>query len=225
MMLSYEYLNDTLDLDGNYVPVLIIENKKVFRKILRSFYDGTIDEMFTFSQAFTPFDFSEKGYFVPNVLDLEFQNKKLLSKINSLMYQTAINEFDAELAALRSQLLLLFDKMNQIYDYEFDSRFDVDYSSILKLFEFKIDTSLHTCAELLVSYILLLNKYLKYDLFVVHSLYNYFDSDEVEYIFKTLKLNHINILSVHSSKPEKTSPVEKLYILDCDLCFIDNADI
>lgn len=224
-MLSYEYLNDTVNLDSECIPVLVIENKKVFRKILRSFYDNTIDEVFTFSHEFTPFEFSKKGYFIPNVLDLEFQNKKLSSKINSLMCQTAMSEFDAELSAIRSQILSLFDKLNQIYDFEFDSQFDVDYSAILKLLDFKIDTSLHTCAELLVSYILLLNKYLKYDLFVIHSLSNYFDSDEVEYIFKTLKLNHINILSVCSSVPDKISPLEKLYILDSDLCFIDNDDI
>lgn len=224
MMLAFDLLNDTVDLDGDFVAHLIIENKKIFRQTMRSFYDDTVDEIITFSDNFTPFEFSKKGYFIPNMLDLDFQNKKLMNKINSVMQQTALNECDEELTSIRRDIISLFDKLNQMFDFEYDAQFDVDYSAILKLLDFKIDTSSRSCAELLVSYILLLNKYLKFDLFVLHNVYAYFDNEETEFIFKTLKLNHINLLCLSSSKPEKYSCFERVYILDNDLCSIDNKD-
>ena len=90
MMLSYEYLNDAVELSNSKIPVLVIENKKIFRQALRSFLDDTVEELFTFSQDFKPFDFNKRGFFISNAIDLDFQNKKLVNKINSLMQKTAV---------------------------------------------------------------------------------------------------------------------------------------
>ena len=59
-----------------------------------------------------------------------------------------------------------------------------DYSSILKLLQFNIDTS-SLIAQLLISYIITSNKYLKFDLFVLHSLYDFFDNNRLEGIYET----------------------------------------
>lgn len=221
-MLSYEYLNDTVKLSNGKIPVLVIENKKIFRQALRSFLDDTVEELFTFSQDFKPFDFNKRGFFISNVIDLDFQNKKLLNKINLLMQQTAVNECCEDLASIQTLLINLFDKLNEMYDFEYDSNFEIDYSSILKLFQFNIDTSLRELPELLISYIILLNKYLKFDLFVLHSLYDFFDDNELEGIYETLSLSHINVLILSSSKPRHISKFEEIHILDSDLCIIDS---
>lgn len=222
MMLSYEYLNDAVELSNSKIPVLVIENKKIFRQALRSFLDDTVDELFTFSQDFKPFNFNKRGFFISNAIDLDFQNKKLVNKINSLMQKTAVNECSEDLASIQTLLINLFDKLNKMYDFEYDSNFEIDYSSILKLFQFNIDTSSHDLPQLLISYIILLNKYLKFDLFVLHSLYDCFDNNELEGIYETLSLSHINILILSSSKPRYISKFEEIHILDPDLCIIDS---
>lgn len=222
MMLSYEYLNDAVELSSSKIPVLVIENKKIFRQALRSFLDDTVEELFTFSQDFKPFDFNKRGFFISNAIYLDFQNKKLVNKINSLMQKTAVNECGEDLASVQTLLINLFDKLNKMYDFEYDSNFEIDYSSILKLLQFNIDTSSHDLPQLLISYIILLNKYLKFDLFVLHSLYDFFDNNELEGIYETLSLSHINILILSSSKPRRISKFEEIHILDPDLCIIDS---
>lgn len=221
-MLSYEYLNDAVELSSSKIPVLVIENKKIFRQALRSFLDDTVEELFTFSQDFKPFDFNKRGFFISNAIDLDFQNKKLVNKINSLMQKTAVNECGEDLASIQTLLINLFDKLNKMYDFEYDSNFEIDYSSILKLLQFNIDTSSHDLPQLLISYIILLNKYLKFDLFVLHSLYDFFDNNELEGIYETLSLSHINIFILSSSKPRHISKFEEIHILDPDLCIIDS---
>ena len=221
-MFSYEYLNDAVELSNSKIPVLVIENKKIFRQALRSFLDDTVEELFTFSQDFKPFDFNKRGFFISNAIDLDFQNKKLVNKINSLMQKTAVNECGEDLASIQTLLINLFDKLNKMYDFEYDSNFEIDYSSILKLFQFNIDTSSHELPQLLISYIILLNKYLKFDLFVLHSLYDFFDNNELEGIYETLSLSHINILILSSSKSRHISKFEEIHILDPDLCIIDS---
>lgn len=138
------------------------------------------------------------------------------------MQQTAVNECCEDLASIQTLLVNLFDKLNKMYDFEYNSNFEIDYSSILKLFQFNIDTSLRELPQLLISYIILLNKYLKFDLFVLHSLYDFFDDNELEGIYETLSLSHINILILSSSKPRHISKFEEIHILDSDLCIIDS---
>ena len=213
MMLSYEYLNDAVELSNSKIPVLVIENKKIFRQALRSFLDDTVDELFTFSQDFKPFNFNKRGFFISNAIDLDFQNKKLVNKINSLMQKTAVNECSEDLASIQTLLINLFDKLNKMYDFEYDSNFEIDYSSILKLFQFNIDTSSHDLPQLLISYIILLNKYLKFDLFVLHSLYDCFDNNELEGIYETLSLSHINILILSSDTLPSSATVIQLSLL------------
>ena len=222
MMLSYEYLNDAVELSNSKIPVLVIENKKIFRQALRSFLDDTVEELFTFSQDFKPFDFNKRGFFISNAIDLDFQNKKLVNKINSLMQKTAVNECGEDLASIQTLLINLFDKLNKMYDFEYDSNFEIDYSSILKLLQFNIDTSSHDLPQLLISYIILLNKYLKFDLFVLHSLCDFFYNNALEGIYETLSLIHINILILSSLKPRHISKFEEIHILDPDLCIIDS---
>ena len=213
MMLSYEYLNDAVELSNSKIPVLVIENKKIFRQALRSFLDDTVEELFTFSQDFKPFDFNKRGFFISNAIDLDFQNKKLVNKINSLMQKTAVNECSEDLASIQTLLINLFDKLNKMYDFEYDSNFEIDYSSILKLLQFNIDTSSHDLPQLLISYIILLNKYLKFDLFVLHSLYDFFDNNELEGIYETLSLSHINILILSSDTLPSSATVIQLSLL------------
>ena len=212
-MLSYEYLNDAVELSNSKIPVLVIENKKIFRQALRSFFDDTVEELFTFSQDFKPFDFNKRGFFISNAIDLDFQNKKLVNKINSLMQKTAVNECSEDLASIQTLLINLFDKLNKMYDFEYDSNFEIDYSSILKLLQFNIDTSSHDLPQLLISYIILLNKYLKFDLFVLHSLYDFFDNNELEGIYETLSLSHINILILSSDTLPSSATVIQLSLL------------
>ena len=213
MMLSYEYLNDAVELSNSKIPVLVIENKKIFRQALRSFFDDTVEELFTFSQDFKTFDFNKRGFFISNAIDLDFQNKKLVNKINSLMQKTAVNECSEDLASIQTLLINLFDKLNKMYDFEYDSNFEIDYSSILKLLQFNIDTSSHDLPQLLISYIILLNKYLKFDLFVLHSLYDFFDNNELEGIYETLSLSHINILILSSDTLPSSATVIQLSLL------------
>ncbi len=222
MMYAYKYLNDAVSFEEGKIQVLVIENKKIFRQALRSFYDDTIEELFTFSENFEPFDFSKRGYFIPDPMNLDFQNKKLSNKITSVIGQTAIDEYYDDLRSIQSALFELFGKINQIYDYEYDSDIDIEFQSILKLLHFNIDTSSRGAAELLVTYIIKLNKYLKFDLFVINGLYDYFDFEEIENICETLAYYHINILILSSSKPERISEYERLNILDADLCVIGN---
>ncbi len=226
MMISFTYLNSPIEFENDRVPVLVIENKKLFRDVLFSFTTETQEEYFTFSKDFKPFEFNKLGCFISNPINLDFNNKKLMTKINAFLSVNANNEFAAELANVNQSIFTLADKLVSLssFDLTYDET-SIDASSLIKLLSFQINSSDQSLCELLISFVLLLSKYLKTEVFVISNLYVYFSTEEIADIYKTLLLNHINLLVIEQNLPPHSYNYESVYIIDNDLCQIDKEVI
>lgn len=62
-------------------------------------------------------------------------------------------------------------------------------------------------------------------MFVISNLYVYFSIEEISEIYKTLLLNHINLLIIEQNIPPHSQNYESVYIIDNDLCQIDKEVI
>ena len=221
MMFNFSYYSSQIDFEQGKMPVLVIENKQLYRDVLFSFIDAEEEKYFTFSKNFEPLEFNKHGYFISNPIELDFQNKKLLSKLNAYLTIVANNEFCSEFSESQRAIYNLADKLVQFssFDLTYDERIDVD--SIIKLLSLKINYSDQSLELSFISYVLLLSTYLKVSVFVVANLFIYFSAEEVEKICKTLLLNHINLLIIEQSLPICNTEVLSFHILDNDLCQID----
>lgn len=223
MMISFTYFDSQIKFEDDKIPVLIIENKQLFRNVLYSFLNESHDEYFTFSENFKPFEFNKQGFFISNPIELDLNNKKLITKINSYLSNTVNNEFLPELSNVHQSIYDLADKLVAYSSFDLlYENIEIDSSDIVKLLSFKINCEEQTLAENLISFILLLHSYLKINIIVVANFYVYFSPEEAEQIFKTLTLNHINILLIEQSLPSHISAFESLHILDNDLCELTN---
>lgn len=225
MMVAFRQMSNTIDFSDNHVQVIDIENKELFRKVISAFEKNESDEMFVFSENFTPFEFAEKGLFIDNPINADFNNKKLLSKVIAYMESVTNNDLSEKLAEIRESLLGLADELLLLCEFECEYDFDIKTSGIIKLFQFRIGRESDTKAEALLNFILLCSKYLNINIFTVENLHLYFTDCELEALFDTLSLNHINILSLECNYPQSHIAGETIHILDKDLCEIDNEII
>lgn len=60
--------------------------------------------------------------------------------------------------------------------------------------------------------------------FVAANICLYFSPDEISELLKALALEHINFLMLENSEPQRLCDGEKLYVVDNDLCVIDDGD-
>lgn len=222
MMIHFEYLKNEIVFDDEKIQLLVIENKELFRSVLLVFEQENADDMFVFSDNLSPFEFSKYGCFIPTPLFVDFQNKKLVSKLNSFLAEAANNEFQQEFAGLKSNIMSFAEQLGNFSDYDFEWCDDIDASSIVKLLQFKIDCQSQSPLELFVTYVLLLSKYLGVKIFVVANLHMYFTDAELSEVYKTLLLYHINLLAVEPSAPNCCNALESVHIIDSDLCYIDS---
>lgn len=224
-MISFKFLSNPIELTDGVFPILVIENKKLFRNVICSFENDYEEEYFVFSKDYSPVKFSKCALFVSNVLNVELESKKLITKINSYMEETANDEFIFELSTVKQNLLALAEKLCSFCDFDCDYNYDISTADIIKVLQFKIGKAENTPEELLIMYFKLISKYLKINLFVVENLHLMFDVNELALIYHELSLNHINVISLECFEPEYKFDFESYHIVDQDLCEIDKEEI
>jgi len=64
MRAKFSYIDDCIKIGEGIFPVLVIENKKLYRDVLSSFLNSCEEDYFVFSEDFKPFEFSKDGCFI-----------------------------------------------------------------------------------------------------------------------------------------------------------------
>lgn len=219
---AFTYMKNPIKLREEKPTAIIIENKFTYRNILSSFINNNEEEYFTFAQDFNPFEFYKKGCFILDPINLDLDNKKANTKSNEFLANNINDIYQEDLSQINSEMLSLADKLmiDSSFEISYDN-YELDAASLIKLLGFHLSFDNQSAVDRLISYILILSKFLKYDIFVISNLYIYFTLEEIKMIYETLKLNHIIILVLEQSQPNLVSKYENVYILDNDLCVID----
>ncbi len=203
---------------------LVIENKALLRRIIYSFYTEEPDELMVFSKNHTPFPFAQKGLYIPSPIRLDFNSKKLLTKINAYIEQIANVELHAELLRIKEELIKFAQRLSETADFQMEYSDDISAKDIIKLFGFELSRGDLDFAEAFVEHIRLLSRYLGIRLFVVSDLHAAFEACELELIFETLQLSEVNLLCLESNCAVDLSLRERIQIIDNDLCEIVSDD-
>ncbi len=225
IMVLFKSLNLEIRFNDGKFPVLVLENKAIFRSALAAFLNDCSEDAFVFSRDFTSFDFSKKGMFILDPVNPDVNNRKVISKINDYLCSAVVDQFSQEAANINSDIFDLAEKLLAFSSFElaYDSC-EIDALSIIKMLSFHMYCDNQSPCELFVSYVRLLAQYLNCSLFVAANLHVYFTLEEIDKIYETLNLNHIKLLVIEQNIP-CCSKYEELYIIDKDLCLIDKADV
>ena len=92
MRAKFSYIDDCIKIGEGIFPVLVIENKKLYRGVLSSFLNSCEEDYFVFSEDFKPFEFSKDGCFISEPIFVDMNSRKLLGKLDGYMQQTANDE-------------------------------------------------------------------------------------------------------------------------------------
>lgn len=118
----------------------------------------------------------------------------------------------------------LADKLKAFCDFDCEYSDETDTSAIIKLMGFRFSAESSSLLECFVNYLKLSAKYLKTKIFVAANICLYFSPNEISELLKALALEHINFLMLENSEPQRLCDGEKLYVVDNDLCVIDDGD-
>lgn len=192
MRAKFSYIDDCIIIGEGIFPVLVIENKKLYRGVLSSFLNSCEEDYFVFSEVFKPFEFSKDGCFISEPIFVDMNSRKLLGKLDGYMQQTANDEFAEDTTEVKAVVARLADKLKAFCDFDCEYSDETDTSAIIKLMGFRFSAESSSLLECFVNYLKLSAKYLKTKIFVAANICLYFSPNEISELLKALALEHIN---------------------------------
>ena len=219
MIFQYKGFNFKINFEEKNIFSLIIENKKIYRKIIEDLITNTgIEDGNIILSKNNKLIVPEKEIFV--FLDyFNFDiNKFVLNKYYKELKNLSENEFLNETLEIKEILLGYINKLTENnYSLKFDD--DLDISQILKAFSIKFEKS----EELLLNlfeWVKILNEILGYEIFFFINLGNFLSNNELLEFSKFMLYNKYKVVFLENFSRNKLSDNDNIIIIDSDLCEI-----
>lgn len=201
---------------------LIIENPVVFREYIQTLKNQLedLDGHFVLSEKIKRLKLKDYILLIDNPLSLDSSNKKISTKLASLLKNFAIAE---DLVVDTAEALSAIEKYaEKISDaFEYNIKYDEpDILSIIKTLNFEIDMEYETPLEKLAEYLNVLHSLCSISTFIIVNATSYFSSSELNDLITFCKSQKHSIILINSYQKQLNINDLKTYIIDEDCCEI-----
>src|SRR5690554_795 len=218
MKLKIMGFDSIIDLEGSFISVIEIHNKKLFQKIISEIYDrikGVEEksELIIYNQL-DEINYTKDIFFVDNLFSIDFNNRSIINKL----YSEAIKNYtDYEmfntLEKINFEILKLLNEVSNDIEVNIMYHNNIEFKDLLKFMNFKIDTPINTSMKenifLLVD---IMSEFKIYKFIILTNLKNYLDKNDIIEIYKYSEYKQINLILIESEKCEKIESETKLII-------------
>ena len=204
--------------DSENVNVLTIKNTKCFSNFVGIINDKVngieSNEIFLLNDNNEELKMDKKVYMVLDVFNIDYNSKKILTKIYNIISDNINKNQDFEIEKISLKLRnYIIQEINEL-PFEFLMKEDLDVSEILKLYNLKIDSrnylSVLEKVELLIDII----KTLKIaDVLIVPNLKLFLDEEELLELYKYSLYNEVSLFLIEKNE-SKQLKYEKNMIID-----------
>ena len=220
MIMSIIGFENKINFKEEKISILEIYDKKLFRNFISEINEqcnGEAEENnnIVLMEDSKRLKINKTIYLLTDLFNIEFNARKIINKIYSLISQNIKNRQDDELEKIILQLRkYLTEEINEI-PFEFNMNSEIDIIELLKVFEVKIDTTCYTTIVEKVEFMIDLISNLKIaEILVIPNLKTYLNAEELVEIYKYSIYNNVKLLIVENNKSNKTLIYEQKNIID-----------
>ena len=220
MIMSIIGFENKINFKGETVNLLEIYDKKLFRNFISEINEqcnGEVEENndIVLMEDSKRLKINKTIYLLTDLFNIDFNTRKIINKIYSLISQNIKNRQDDELEKIILQLRkYLAEEINEI-PFEFNMNSEIDIMDLLKVFEVKIDITCYTTIVEKVEFMIDLISNLKIaEILVIPNLKTYLNAEELVEIYKYSIYNNVKLLIVENNKSNKTLKYEQKNIID-----------
>lgn len=219
MIFQYKGFNFKIDFEDKSIFSLIIENKKLYRKIIEDLINNiSIDDGNIILSKNNKLIVPEKEIFVFSDYFNFDVNKFVLNKYFKELKNLSENDFFDETVEIKEVLRNYVTKLVE-NEYSIKLEEDLDISQILKAFGIKFQRNEDLLLNLF-EWIKILNELLGYEIFFFINLENFLSDDELVEFSKFILYNKYRVVFLENFNRNKLFDDDNLIIIDNDLCEI-----
>lgn len=219
MIFQYQGFNFKIDFENKSIFSLIIENKKLYRKIIEDLINNiSIDDGNIILSKNNKLIVPEKEIFVFSDYFNFDVNKFVLNKYYKELKNLSENDFFDETVEIKEVLRNYVTKLVE-NEYSIKLEEDLDISQILKAFGVKFQRNEDLLLNLF-EWIKILNELLGYEIFFFINLENFLSDDELVEFSKFILYNKYKVVFLENFNRNKLFDDDNLIIIDNDFCEI-----
>ena len=208
-------------LDENVIPVIIIENKTVFRNTILEIFEQIACKSgnLILSNNNQEVNFSKHVDIVNDYININLNDKKVLTRLYNMLKNKSIEDYDKflKISEYITEYVqeLLFDE-----DFDLVQNNNIDPTDIFKAVSIEIDDSNKGVSEKLLEYMAISERFMDTKLFIFVNLREFFSDEEVIQIYDKILLNKTKFIIIQSRLIKTIDCREVQYIIDEDYCEI-----
>ncbi|SEF43168.1 CRISPR-associated protein (Cas_Csn2) [Eubacterium ruminantium] len=211
-----------IDFEENDIIELIIENSKAFADTVFSIAkqcNGDEGE-FVLSDSGGVLKLNKYTDVIFDYFTLSTNNKKILAKLYTYLSEIT-NQYIEEKADINSKIVAILDSITTSSgDVEIKYNLDFNWADIFKLYNVEFEEDYADLLSKLISYVKIISSYSDINTLFLVNVRSYLSSEELVSLYEMTKYCKVNIILIESRESiERT--IEKRYIIDKDLCFIN----
>lgn len=219
MIFQYKSFNFKIDFENKNIFSLIIENKKLYRKIIEDLINNiSIDDGNIILTKNNKLIVPEKEIFVFSDYFKFDVNKFVLNKYYRDLKTLSENQFFDETLEIKEVLKNYITKLIE-NNYPVKLEEDLDINQIFKAFGIKFQRNEDLVLNLF-EWIKIINELLGYEIFFFINLENFLSNDELVEFSKFILYNKYRVVFLENFNRNKLSDEDNLIIIDDDLCEI-----
>ena len=219
MIFQYKGFNFKIDFEDKSIFSLIIENKKLYRKVIEDLINNIIiDDGNIILSKNNKLIVPEKEIFVFSDYFNFDVNKFVLNKYYKELKNLSENDFFDETLEIKEVLRNYVTKLVE-NEYSIKLEEDLDISQILKAFGVKFQRNEDLLLNLF-EWIKILNELLGYEIFFFINLENFLSNDELVEFSKFILYNKYKVVFLENFNRNRLFDDDNLIIIDNDLCEI-----
>lgn len=208
-------------IENEVVSSLIIEKPDVMYKLIDQLYKSINGEEndIVLSDENTILKISKNVELITTFIPFNINEKRLITKINSLLEQEAVNEIHYYetmnlLTSIEKYVNIIADVLPCNIDYS-----NINISSLIKMCGISIVDDGVSVIERVFNYMTLVRELLGEKVFVFVNMHSFFDINEMKMFVDTLIAHKFYVLLIDSNEYGKINKVRRV-IVDKDLCII-----
>lgn len=221
MELSIYGLENPIIFDDEHINILEIDNKKLFVKIL-TLLNNKCNGIDTGNEIILKEENKElkinnNMFIVFDIFNIDFNSKKVLTKLYTNIAKNVDNSDDFELEKLIFEFRNLLVKEINEFPFEFTMKTDINVEEVLKMFSLKIDENCYIEVTEKIEFLIdVINELKLAKILVVPNLKDFLTNEELVEIYKYAKYNDIHLLIIQNYIEKNLLEYEKKNIIDSE---------
>lgn len=208
--LENQVLNLTLESPGYFAKMVYSIGKQI---------DGEEGELII-SDSEKEISLEKKAIIITNPLMVNCNEKKILTQLYKNLSEKIVQDYSMEFAKINQQIITFMELLANSSEYNLTMDVDLQALGLVKYCNVYVDTYYDNLAEKFIDYLRAMKTICKIDIVFVLNIKQYFNTSELEEIYKYcfyMKIYLINLEGIKSNPIKQ----DKYIIIAKDLCILE----